>query len=719
VAAGEGVRVFVPARYITGLFAALALLAWASSDLLLGSFGRSSRYVYIEWLSQVTAITAARGLTNVWTPYPQGSQDLIVGLSKLASVIAAGSASDIWTSFSIFRILFQFVFLLVPSIVTVALVARLGARISPTTATLAALGSAFSIAPIYYGFLAAYVTEPLPVVLALAAVWCLVTGRFTLAGLAIGAGAVLKLFPLLLLPVALVYLDSWKTRLRISVATGLVIAAVFLPPALANFEVFISPVHWQTGRPAWESWYAFANWVVSAPHEYRLPYFVDSSVGDAFGWVFWGITPRISSLITPVPAPPGRWENWVSLTGTIGMVLVYLTARRRSILSLVRWALFSLAGFMFWGIGWSPQYELYIVPLVLLAVRPPAVGLSAALLLEGLTLFEYPVLLPWAYFYGGAIVWIMWAVLLGRYILLGWLCVYVIQTESSLSALAGRIEKIRDIGVVLARRWQPMVAALVAVLLVVSMAEPSVASAQTGSCAGLSSRPKPSTADADVGATAADFPLVMGHFFTQASLTPGAGFNIVDDEKANFWSEFERLGGSNVLGYPATRRFTWHSLLSQATQRAVLQWFPVTGQVEFANVLDLLHEDGMDDLLFELYQIPPPADVDELGLPYETIAERRLKWLDERPAIKKSYCDAPGGADPLVLWGLPTSMAVNVGNPGTVYVVRTQRAAFQEWVDGAPWAAPDEVTVVLAGDLAKDFQLLPPDAVVPEPAPPH
>jgi hypothetical protein len=200
---------------------------------------------------------------------------------------------------------------------------------------------------------------------------------------------------------------------------------------------------------------------------------------------------------------------------------------------------------------------------------------------------------------------------------------------------------------------------------------------------------------------------------------PSAGFAILDDDKASFWSEFQRLGGSAVLGYPATRRFTWHSLLSQATQRAILQWSPVTRQVDFANVLDLLHEDGMDDALLQLYQIPLPAEVDEAGLPYETIAERRLAWLDERPSIKKAYCDAPGGADPLVLWGLPTSMAINVANPGTAYVVRTQRAAFQEWVDGAPWAAPGDVTVVLAGDLAKDFHLLPPDAALPESASDH
>ena len=60
-----------------------------------------------------------------------------------------------------------------------------------------------------------------------------------------------------------------------------------------------------------------------------------------------------------------------------------------------------------------------------------------------------------------------------------------------------------------------------------------------------------------------------------------------------------------------------------------------------------------------------------------------------------------------------------MSDAGEVYVLRTQRAAFQEWVNGADWAAPGEVTVVLAGDLAKEFNLLPPEAVVPETAPPH
>jgi len=727
-------RIYVPARYIVGLFAALALMAWANNDLLLASFG-PTRFGYIEWLSQATALAAARGLTNVWTPYPQGAQDLILSLAAAANALATSAASDVWTSFSVFRILFQFVFLLVPSILIVALVAGLGRGISSATATLAALGAAFSIAPIYYGLLSANAMEPLPALLALVAVACLVRRRPALAGLAIGAGATLKLFPLLLLPAAIVFVESWRARLRLTLACAAVVLAVFIPPAVANLEVFLSPIRWQSGRPAWESWYAFINWAIGAPHEFRAPYFADISVGDGFGWVFWGITPRISVLVSPVPAAPPRLENLVSFAGAALVVLACFAARRRAVPALYRWGLFSLAGFLFWSPGWSPQYELYLVPFVLLAVRPPGTGLVAALLLEGLTLLEYPVLLPWAYFYGGSIVWIMWAALVGRYLLLAWLCVYVLQSEASLGALVGRLRQARGTLGARARTPRPVVVSTAALMLVAAAPGTSAAGQVPGEAylAPRSASPERARAAAqpscsgplfsvpsgpvDAESTDADWPITAGHFFAQAGESPTSGFTIVDDDRARFWSEFQRLGGWRELGYPATRRFSWHGRLSQATQRAVLQWSAVTGQAEPANVLDLMHEQGLDDELLQRYQIPPPAEVSEVGLPYETIAERRLEWLDARPAIRQKYCATPGGADPLVLWGLPTSMAVNVGTAGAVYVVRTQRAAFQEWVDGAPWAAPGAVTIVLAGDLAKELELLPPDAQLPEPAP--
>ena len=305
--------------------------------------------------------------------------------------------------------------------------------------------TAFSVAPIYYGVLTANVTDPLPVLLGLVGVLCLAKGRARVGRLCHRGWDGPEAVPVLLLPVGLVYLASWRSRLVLLLAAGVPIVAALVPPAVANFGVFMSPFHWQTSRPPWESWYAFVNWSISAPHDFRAPYFQDSAVGDAFGWVFWGITPRVAALLTPVPSPAMRWENVVSLVGTLVSLALCALARRdrRTSLSLVRWSLFAFAAFLFWGVGWSPQYELYLVPLIALAVRPTSIGVGVALLLEGLTLLEYPVLLPWAYYYGGSVVWLMWATLLSRYLVLAWLCVYVLEREADFRGLARRVMRSR------------------------------------------------------------------------------------------------------------------------------------------------------------------------------------------------------------------------------------------------------------------------------------
>src|SRR5579859_4304817 len=68
-----------------------------------------------------------------------------------------------------------------------------------------------------------------------------------------------------------------------------------------------------------------------------------------------------------------------------------------------------------------------------------------------------------------------------------------------------------------------------------------------------------------------------GHFYTQANGMGGGGtygYRITDDGGIAFWSEFKRLGGVDVLGYPASTRFTLDGFTVQATQRVILQWRP-------------------------------------------------------------------------------------------------------------------------------------------------
>jgi hypothetical protein len=702
-------EVFVPTRFIVAVFAVFALTWVVYTQLVLDAFSRN-KFGYLEWLTQATKLALSQGLWNIWTPYPQGTELTIAGTQFISSWLGALTSSDVWSGYTLFRLGFELLFLAAPSIVLVWLLSTAARPLGRSTATIASLTLALSFGLVYYGAASAYVTDPLPVMLSIAAIVAVQRQMYTRAGLAIGLGAVLKLFPILLLPVFVVLLPR-RAALRVC-AVGAAVVMLVLGPFLAlNPAMFASPLNWQSSRPPWESWYAFVDWANGVPHDYDQPYFEDASAGHNYGWVFTGITPKIAALQAPVPAGPSRWENTVSLLATAAALVLLLGARTtdpQASRSVFRWSLFAMCSFHFFAIGWSPQYELYLLPLILLSFDDPITGAGAALLLQTVTFADYPLLLPWATFYGGAAVWLDWAAILARYIILAWLALHILRTEASLSALRTRVAPLIS-ALTRARSLAPHAAALALALAV--FAAPRPASAQSGGC-GPS---HPALAAPNVSLGDLDRQIPSGWFFTESGDGASKGFSVTDDSAAQMWSEFNRLGGWQVLGFPASQRFLWHGQLSQATQRAILQWSPITGQVEFANVLDLMHDQGRDDDLLNAKQIPPPIDVDEVGLPYETIAANRLGWLDARTAIKAAYCNAPGGGDPLQLWGLPTSQAVNMSQSGgEVYVLRTQRAAFQEWVHGAEFAAPGAVTVVLAGDLAKEFDLLPAEALIPQ-----
>ena len=95
-----------------------------------------------------------------------------------------------------------------------------------------------------------------------------------------------------------------------------------------------------------------------------------------------------------------------------------------------------------------------------------------------------------------------------------------------------------------------------------------------------------------------DFDLAGGgHFYKQANGQGGAGetgFAITDEGGIPFWSEYQRLGGPEVLGYPVSARFVWDGFTVQAMQKVVFQWRPDTRSVAFVNVMDRMHDLGKD-----------------------------------------------------------------------------------------------------------------------------
>lgn len=208
---------------------------------------------------------------------------------------------------------------------------------------------------------------------------------------------------------------------------------------------------------------------------------------------------------------------------------------------------------------------------------------------------------------------------------------------------------------------------------------------------------------------AEEWAIPNGRFFTQTANGQG-GFSVTDDGEARFWSAWQQLGGSQTVGYPISQRFIRDGFVTQAFQKLVLQWRPDSGTAVPINVFDELSKSGFDGTLLENRQTPNPVDgsFDTPGAAWEQVIAGRQSLLNANPAIRSRYF---GNGDPLMIFGLPTSQVMDMGNH---YALRTQRAVFQQWKENVPWASAGQVTIANGGTIAKELGWLPNEAVQPE-----
>jgi hypothetical protein len=235
----------------------------------------------------------------------------------------------------------------------------------------------------------------------------------------------------------------------------------------------------------------------------------------------------------------------------------------------------------------------------------------------------------------------------------------------------------------------------------------SVASSAAPTAAPTATTTAPTSAP-PVGA-GPDYPIANGRFYTQTGGGGGRGYAVTDEGDVRFWSEFQRLGGVQAVGYPASHRFQWDGFTVQVFQRVVFQWRPEIGQVYFVNVFDRLHELGKDDSLLQTRQTPAPRTFSDAGLPWDRVVANHLAVLEPFPAIRTAYFNVVG--DAIQANGLPVSDVADMGNH---FALRAQRVALQQWKQDVPWAKAGEVTVALGGDIAKEMGVLPdPGALQP------
>ncbi|MBI2863522.1 MAG: hypothetical protein HYX94_03050 [Chloroflexi bacterium] len=223
-------------------------------------------------------------------------------------------------------------------------------------------------------------------------------------------------------------------------------------------------------------------------------------------------------------------------------------------------------------------------------------------------------------------------------------------------------------------------------------------------------------ADTVSKAATLDWAIPSGRFYTQANgKTPGTsqqGFKVSDDDGIMFWRDFDWLGGVDVVGFPASRRFEWEGATTQVFTRLVLQWDPNTKQTTVVNLLDVLSQQGKDDWLLQVHSIPKPLPPDfDKGKSWDKIVEGRQNLLTKNTSFLNKYFSV---SDPMRLFGLPTS---EIADMDSHFAMRTQRAVIQQWKQDTPWADAFHMTLGNTGDIAIQAGIFPLEALQPEDAP--
>ena len=260
-------------------------------------------------------------------------------------------------------------------LVVVALVlVRLGASKRRLYGVLGAL----AVSPLVIGPVALNTYDIWPAFLVTAAVAALLFGRDTAAFALLAVAFAAKLYAAALLPLFVVWLWRRERPVRLPLAAFLVVVIALVGPfALLGWDGLVDSVRAQAGRALQIE--SAAAGVLLAAH--RL------GVYDAE--VVHGSTAALSrDLAGSLPDALAAATTIVQLAAVLLVAILFARGRVDSERFVVATAA-TLVGFLAFARFVSPQYLLWLVPVVPLAGAVPAVLLGAALLLGRLWFFHY------------------------------------------------------------------------------------------------------------------------------------------------------------------------------------------------------------------------------------------------------------------------------------------------------------------------------------------
>lgn len=244
----------------------------------------------------------------------------------------------------------------------------------------------------------------------LALVW-LLEGREGRSAVALGLGIVTKYMPALLLATVWRFLAP-RRALRYTLIALAVVVLVIGPFLIASPRFALASLQAQASKSSWETVWALLDGNLSTGN---------------FGPIADHFDPARAT--TPLGNPP-RLPPWLTLAafGLLYLYIFFADHRGRRVggmdggnsLRAVAFTGLTWCLFFLWSRGWSPQWQMLVLPFVLLAL-PLGRAVLFSLTLGFVNFLEWPVLLSRGWF------WSLWLTVPLRTLLIGLLAVAFYQ----------------------------------------------------------------------------------------------------------------------------------------------------------------------------------------------------------------------------------------------------------------------------------------------------
>jgi hypothetical protein len=262
------------------------------------------------------------------------------------------------------------------------LLRRIGTRLhSESTGTALAWIYAILAVPLVF---ALWTFEALVAFAILLATAGLVEGKDNRSALAVAFGALTKLFPLIVLGAVWRFRPPREAIRYTVIAVGLTALGLALMLLVAG-PFGIPSITAQFNKASYQSVWALID------RNYKTGNF--GPIADHFD-----AAKAYDLLGNPAVIP---WWLRGAVFGAIGLY-IYATTRRFDNRGLVAFIAITVTIFFLWSQGWSPQWQMVLVPLILLNF-PNRDGVLACLMLAALSFVEYPMLFLRTGDTGGAI----------------------------------------------------------------------------------------------------------------------------------------------------------------------------------------------------------------------------------------------------------------------------------------------------------------------------